>query len=55
MRGTITIENVEMKRIRAFKMLYYGKMLTVLWMEKISTAEVFVRVDEKRELWKYIQ
>ena len=49
---TWTISGAERKRIEAFEMWCYRRMLKVRWVDRITNEEVLYRVGEKRSLWR---
>ena len=51
---TWTISPVEKRRIEAFEMWCYRRMLKVRWVDKVLNEEVLRRVDEKRSLWRHL-
>ena len=49
---TWTISSTEKKRIEAFEMWCYRRMLKIRWVDRITNEEVLRRMDENRTLWK---
>ena len=52
---TWTIRKAERKRVEAFEMWCYRRMMNIKWMNRITNEEVLGRVEEKRTLWKSLK
>ena len=52
---TWTIGEAERKRIEAFEMWFYRRMMNIKWMDKITNEEVLGRIGERRTLWKSLK
>ena len=52
---TWTIGEMERKRLEAFEMWCYRRMMNIEWMDKITNEEVLGRIGEKRTLWKILK
>ena len=48
---TWTIRSAERKRIEAFEMWCYRRMLKVRWVDRVTNVEILNRIGEKRALW----
>ena len=48
---TWTINSLDKKRIEAFEMWCYRRMLKIRWVDHITNEEVLNRIGEKRNLW----
>ena len=48
---TWTINSLDKKRIEAFEMWCYRRMLKIRWVDRITNEEVLNRIGEKRNLW----
>lgn len=48
---TWTINSVDKKRIEAFEMWCYRRMLKIKWVDRVTNEEVLNRIGEKRSLW----
>ena len=51
---TWTLTQAEKKRIEAFEMWVWRRMLKISWTEKISNEEVLMRVEEQRSILNII-
>ena len=51
---TWTVEPQERRRIEAFEMWCYRRMLGIKWEEHITNEEVQSRIGEKRSIWNYL-
>jgi len=51
---TWTLTQAEKKRIEAFEMWVWRRMLKISWIEKISNEEVLMRVEEQRSILNII-
>src|SRR5579871_4379983 len=51
---TWTVEPQERRRIEAFEMWCYRRMLGIKWEEHITNEEVLNRIGEKRSIWNYL-
>lgn len=51
---TWTISKVKQRRIEAFELQCYRRMLKVNWMDMVTNEEILERVGEKRTLWNII-
>ena len=49
---TWTIREAERKRLEAFEMSWYRRMMNIKWMKRITNEEVLGRIGERRTLWK---
>jgi len=49
------ISTVEKRKLEAFEMWCYRKMLKIKWIERITDEAVLDRIKEKRELWHTIK
>ena len=47
---TWTIGEAERKRLEAFGMLCYRRMIYIKWMDRITNEEVLGRIEERRTL-----
>ena len=47
---TWTIGEAERKRLEAFEMSCYRRMMNIKWMDRITNEEVLVRIGERRTL-----
>ena len=52
---TWTIREAERKRLEAFEMWCYRRMMNIKWMDKITNEEVLGRIGERRTLWKSLK
>ena len=52
---TWTIATEEQRRLEAFEMWCYRRMMKIPWVDKISNEEVLKRAMARRKLWKQIQ
>ena len=52
---TWTIGEAERKRLEAFEMWCYRRMMNIKWMDRITTEEVLGRIGERRTLWKNLR
>ena len=52
---TWTIEEAERKRLEAFDMWCYGRMMNIKWMDRITNEELLGRIGERRTLWKSLR
>lgn len=52
---TWTIGEADKKKIEAFEMWCYRRMLKIKWTDKIKNEEVLSQIAEERNLWKTIQ
>ena len=52
---TWTIGKAERKRLEAFEMWCYRRMMNIKWMDKITNEEVLGRIGERRTLWKSLK
>jgi len=52
---TWTIRTVEKRKLEAFEMWCYRKMLEIKWFERIMNEAILDRIKEKRELWYTIK
>ena len=51
---TWTIGVSEKKRLEAFEMWCYRRMLKIRWVDKVTNEEVLRQIDEERSVWKNI-
>lgn len=51
---TWTISSAEKRRIEAFEMWCYRRMLKIRWVDKVTNEEVLKRIGEKRSLWRIL-
>ena len=49
---TWTIGETERKRIEAFEMWCYRRMLKIRWVDRVTNEEVLNRIGEERSLWR---
>ncbi|XP_049833909.1 uncharacterized protein LOC126278101 [Schistocerca gregaria] len=49
---TWTVGKLEQKRIEAFEMWCYRRMLKIRWTDKVRNEEVLRRIGEERNMWK---
>ena len=49
---TWTNGEAERKRLVAFEMWCYRRMMNIKWMDRITNEEVLERIAERRTLWK---
>ena len=52
---TWTLGADDKRRIEAFEMWCYRRMMKISWVDKITNEEVLKRVNEKRKIWMTIQ
>ena len=52
---TWTIGEAERKRLEAFEMWCYRRMMNIKWMDRITNEKVLGRIEEKRTLWKSLK
>ena len=52
---TWTIGEAERKRLEAFEMWCYRRMMNIKWMDRITNEEVLGRIGERRTLWKSLE
>ena len=52
---TWTIGEVERKRLEAFEMSCYKRMMNIKWMDRITNEEVLGRIGERRTPWKCLK
>ena len=51
---TWTINSSDKKRIEAFEMWCYRRMLKIRWVDHVTNEAVLSRIGEKRKLWHYL-
>ena len=52
---TWTIGEEERKRLEAFEMRCFRRMMNIKWMDRITNEEVLERIGERRTLWKSLR
>ena len=52
---TWTIGEAERKRLEAFEISCYRRMMNIKWMDRITNEEVLGRIGERRTLWKSLE
>ena len=52
---TWTIGSADRKKIEAFEMWCYRRMLRIPWVDKVTNEEVLNRVGEERSIWRTIK
>ena len=52
---TWTIGEAERKRLEAFEMWCYRRMMNIKWMDRTTNEEVLGRIGERRTLWKSLK
>ena len=52
---TWTIGEAERKRLEAFEMWCYKRMINIKWMDGITNEEALGRIGERRTLWKSLR
>jgi len=52
--GTWTIAMEERRRLEAFEMWCYSRILRISWMDRVTNIEVQERISEGKLLWKNI-
>jgi len=50
-----TISAIEKRKLEAFEMWCYSKMLRIKWIDRITNEEVINRIKEKKVLWHTIK
>ena len=55
MVGSETLGKAEKKRIQAFEVWCYRRMLKIPWMDRVTNEEVIRRMKETPCLWKTLQ
>ena len=52
---TWTIGEAERKKLEAFEMWCYRKMMNIKWMDRITIEEVLERIGERKTSWKRLR
>ena len=52
---TWTVGEADRKKLEAFEMWCYSRMMKIPWIDKVSNREVLERVKEKRSIWGIVK